>query len=66
MKSDALIALKTVFPFVVTCAIFYLIGSFVSVSFDPDYWTADCRVLMCLFSFSFGAALLFRIEHGRN
>jgi hypothetical protein len=66
MKADSLIALKTVFPFVVTCAMFYLIGSFVSVSLDPAEWTADCRVLMCIFGFSFGAALLFRIEHGRS
>jgi len=66
MKADALTAVRTVFPFVVTCAMFYLVGSFISVSFDPDYWTQDCRVLMSLFGFTFGAALLFRIEYGRD
>ena len=66
MKADAMMALRTVFPFIVACAIFYLIGSFVSVSFDPSAWTADCRVLMSLFAFAFGGALLVRIEHGNN
>jgi hypothetical protein len=66
MKADAMTALRTVFPFIVACGVFYLIGSFVSVSFDPTNWTADCRVLMCIFAFAFGVALLVRIEHGRD
>jgi len=66
MKADAMTALRTVFPFAVTCAMFYLIGSFVSVSFDPAGWTADCRVLMSIFAFVFGGALLMKIEYGRH
>lgn len=66
MKQDAIKLLRTVFPFVVSCAICYLIGSFISVSFDPAGWTMDCRILMSLFGFSFGFAMLMKIEHGSH
>lgn len=66
MKADAMMALRTVFPFVVTCVILYLIGSFISVSFDPSDWTFECRMVTSIASFAFGFALLMRIEHGRN
>jgi len=66
MKADALMALRTVFPFVVSTTILYLIGSFISVSFDPSGWTFECRMVASIASFAFGFALLMRIEHGRN
>ena len=66
MKQDAIKLLRTVFPFVVSCAICYLIGSFISVSFDPANWTMDCRIFMSLCGVAFGFAMLMKIEHGSH
>lgn len=49
-------------PFAVTYFMFYLIGSFVSVSFDPTIWTPECRIICSVFGFAWGVALLTKLE----
>lgn len=55
----------TVVPFVVTLAIAYLIGSFLNVSFNPVDWTADMRIVMATFGWTFGGALYMKLRYER-
>lgn len=56
---------KTIFttavPFIVTMFFAYLIGSFLSVSFNPVDWTMDMRILMSIFGMCFGVMLWFKL-----
>jgi hypothetical protein len=52
----------TCFPFMVTEFIAYLIGSFVSVSFNPELWTLDLRTLMPWLGMLFGIALYMKLN----
>ena len=60
---------KTIFvtatPFCVTLFFAYLIGSFLSVSWNPAEWTADMRILMTEFGMAFGGALYMRLHWER-
>lgn len=51
----------TLVPFVVGYFICYLIGSFVSVSFDPMLWTPDARALTALGGFTWGCGLYCKL-----
>jgi Sec-independent protein secretion pathway component TatC len=53
---------NTMLPFVVTFFAMYLVGSFVSVSWDIAAWTWELRVLMATFGITFGFALWMRLE----
>jgi hypothetical protein len=53
-------------PFVVTCAIAYLLGSFVSASFDPRDWSWIARMLSAVWGVSFGFMLLIRLTQGKK
>lgn len=52
----------TLLPFVVTLAFFYLIGSFISVSFNPAEWSMECRILTTMFGFIFGLMVENKLE----
>lgn len=52
----------TIVPFVVSMFCFYLIGSFLSVSFDPAEWTLEMRSLMSIFGGVFGFAIYLKLE----
>lgn len=60
---------KTIFttavPFVVTMFFAYLIGSFLSVSFNPVEWTLDMRCLMAIFGLGFGIMLWLKLSFER-
>ncbi len=51
-------------PFVVTCAIAYLLGSFVSASWDPRDWTWMARMVSAIWGMTFGFMLLIRLQKG--
>jgi hypothetical protein len=59
---DFITVARTVMPFVVTFFISYLIGSFVSVSWDPQTWDLNTRIFMTTFGVMFGVALWLRIQ----
>ena len=52
----------TLVPFALGFAVCYLIGSFVSVSFDPMLWTLETRSIMSLFGFVWGLALYAKLS----
>jgi uncharacterized protein YneF (UPF0154 family) len=58
IKTIALILL----PFAVTLVFFYLIGSFISVSFNPAEWTMECRILTTAIGFIFGFMVAYKLE----
>ena len=53
-------------PFVVTMAVMYLLGSFVSASWDVVEWERTDRVFFGFMSIVFGGALLHRLDYGRK
>ena len=52
----------TLVPFMVSMLFFYLIGSFLSVSFDPADWTLDMRALMAIFGGVFGLGMYTKLQ----
>ena len=52
----------TVVPFVVTLFVAYLIGSFISIAWNPAEWTMDMRILMPEFGVAFGGALYMKLR----
>jgi hypothetical protein len=52
----------TIVPFVVSMFMFYLVGSFLSVSFDPAEWTLEMRSLMAIFGGVFGGAMYLKLQ----
>lgn len=56
---------KTIFttttPFIITLFFAYLIGSFLSVAWNPAEWTIDMRILMSEFGVCFGLALYLKL-----
>ena len=57
---------KTIFitavPFAITLFFAYLIGSFLSVDWNPAEWTMDMRILMTEFGVAFGGALYLKLR----
>ena len=53
----------TLIPFAVSMLCCYLIGSFISLSFDPTLWTEHMRMLMSLIGMVFGCALYAKVEN---
>lgn len=51
----------TLVPFVVGYFTCYLVGSFVSVSFDPTLWTPDARALTAIGGFTWGGGLYCKL-----
>ena len=51
-----------VVPFAVTCAVMYLLGAFVSASWNPQDWTWMARFVSTIWGVSFGFMLLFRLN----
>ena len=49
-------------PFAVSCFFLYLIGSFISVSFNPADWTMDCRIICAVWAVTFGGGFLVKLE----
>ncbi len=49
-------------PFIVACAVMYLIGSFVSASFNPQDWTWTSRFVCSVWGCVFGFMLLIRLH----
>ena len=49
-------------PFIVTCIFMYLIGSFVSVSWNIADWTMDCRIICSVWAVTFGGGFLVKLE----
>jgi len=46
----------------VSMFMFYLVGSFLSVSFDPAEWTLEMRSLMAIFGGVFGGAMYLKLQ----
>lgn len=55
-----------VVPFTVTCAIMYLIGAFVSASWNPQDWTWMARMVSAIWGMVFGFMLLIRLTRSRT
>ncbi len=55
-----------VVPFVVTAATMYLLGSFVSASWDVAVWERSDRAFFGITAVVFGFALLHRLDYGRK
>jgi steroid 5-alpha reductase family enzyme len=51
-----------IFPFIVGCIFLYLVGSFISVSWNIADWTENCRIVCTIWGISFGFALLVKLE----
>ena len=51
----------TLVPFVLGFFVCYLIGSFVSVSFDPMLWTVEARGMTALGGLAWGCALYCKL-----
>jgi len=52
----------TCIPFVVTLFMSYLIGSFISASWNPELWNVDMRVYMSIFGLCFGYAVYTKLK----
>jgi len=53
-------------PFFVVSAMMYLMGSFLSASWNPESWTRADRAFCLITAWVFGAMLLIRLTHGRK
>ncbi len=53
----------TLIPFAVAMVCCYLIGSFISLSFDPSLWTEQMRMFMSLVGIVFGGGLYAKVEN---
>jgi len=53
-------------PFIVTSAVAYLMGSFVSASWNPEEWERIDRMFCVITAWVFGAMLLIRLTHERT
>ena len=53
----------TCIPFVMTMFMSYLIGSFISASWNPELWTLDARVYMSILGACFGYAVYLKLSH---
>jgi hypothetical protein len=51
-----------VVPFIVTCLFMYLIGAFVSASWEIIDWTWNCRTVCAIWGITFGFALWLKLE----
>jgi ABC-type multidrug transport system permease subunit len=49
-------------PIAVGLFLFYLIGSFISVSFNPVDWSIECRILTTVFGFIFGLMIEMKLK----
>jgi hypothetical protein len=49
-------------PFAVSCFFLYLVGSFISVSWNPADWTMDCRIICAVWAVTFGGGFLVKLE----
>ena len=49
-------------PFIATCFVVYLIGSFVSASFKPEEWELPTRIVCSLWGMAFGFGLWMKLE----
>ena len=52
-------------PFIVGCTFLYLVGSFISVSWNIADWTESCRIVCAIWGISFGFGLLLKLEFMR-
>lgn len=53
-------------PFAVTAAAMYLLGSFVSASWDVTVWERSDRAFFGITAVVFGFALMHRLDYGRK
>ena len=53
--------IKTIAPFFITSAIIYLLGSFISVSFNPIEWSEELRLTAVINVLGWGVALWCRL-----
>lgn len=63
MKQYFKIIFAVVTPFVIALFASYLVGSFISVSWDPANWTLDLREYMAVVGTCFGYALHLKLNH---
>jgi hypothetical protein len=63
MKQYFKIIFATSMPFVVAFFASYLVGSFISVSWDPSGWTLDLREFMAIAGTCFGYALHLKLNN---
>ena len=48
--------------FFISGLLMYLIGSFVSIDWNPANWTYECRVVVAVWWIMFGFAFSFKLE----
>ena len=53
-------------PYVVTCAAMYLVGAFLSASWDVAEWERTDRAFCAICAVVFGTMLLIRLDLGRS
>lgn len=53
---------KTIAPFIIAALGIYLLGSFISVSFNPVDWTESLRMTAVINVMGWGWALWFRLS----
>jgi hypothetical protein len=53
-------------PFFVVSFMLYLMGSFLSASWNPAEWTRTDRAFCLITAWVFGAMLMIRLAHGRK
>lgn len=53
-------------PYVVTCAVMYLIGAFLSASWDVSEWERVDRAFCAICACVFGTMLLIRLDLGKK
>lgn len=56
-------ALFALLPYAIVSVVMYLIGAFVSISWDISQWTFECRVMLVVVNVVFGTALLMRFDN---
>jgi hypothetical protein len=49
-------------PYFVSYGFWYFVGSFISASWYPDAWTWELKVVMTIWAFFFGLAILWKLE----
>lgn len=52
-----------VLPYMIVSCIMYLVGAFVSISWDISQWTIECRIMTAIMCGVFGTGLLLRFDY---
>lgn len=59
---DLVCIYRMLLPFAVSWATWYLVGAFLGVNWNPEYWTFDLRATMVIFGTLYGMAMYLKLE----